>query len=812
MLKVASAKGNRSKQWNPTRTERLGIVTLAMAISGRGVSLQRHRPSKCRRFHISLMRSSSALVRRAQAATTAGPTQGSRGRLGFSQRYEDDEEDPTITTVLDFKNTEERLNKINTVTRTPVTLLTGFLGSGKTSLLKHILENQEGVRLGVVVNDVAAVNIDSQLVQRYQRTGGIEIAELSNGCVCCTASDDLVASVQEITNRAGSKPFHHIIIELSGVGEPEAIRRHWDIGVEVGMPATLMTEIKRTIAVVDSSLFGNDWLDSRKAIARNEDGAGHSGGYETVAQLMAVQIEKADVVLMNKTDLATEDELRTSEEVIQALNPEGSVMKATFGRVSPIEILPEIPRGLKYPEFGKGLNYRWAQNEEVVQIRVKVPADTKSKDISFNIGRVWVEIWVAGERVPRLQGKLAGRLKGIEEWIWELNGEGDDRHLAVFLEKTIPGMWEDLWEKPKEGEKQQEHEPLAAGEAESTTEAAESSMADVLRLGGIPGKAVTTVVCPANHNRFGIRSFVYKRRRPFNAKRLHALIEDWPLPSKNKESFSLYDLQPGPEIEAESGKVEVAMKPVLRSKGFCWIDSEPLKMNEWAHAGRTLTVLPKTWWWSVLEPDQLKFQVSYPGAKGEYESIRKDKWHSECGDRRQELVFIGGPDMDEKTILQLLDDCLLTDQEFQQFSEETEGISPPATYFGIEGLLRQMGEDPAKYGAAEAGEAKSLDESSIVDVIEEQATSTKEAQKEDVQEHDSIPRDTALAADSSPDTALDADSKDVVANEDGRAVALEAEAAESASSRPVALLAEEEEAEAAESACSRPVALLAEED
>eukprot|EP00930_Biecheleria_cincta_P055230 TRINITY_DN41574_c0_g1_i1.p1 TRINITY_DN41574_c0_g1~~TRINITY_DN41574_c0_g1_i1.p1 ORF type:complete len:790 (-),score=134.93 TRINITY_DN41574_c0_g1_i1:214-2583(-) len=758
----ALAKGHRPRQRNLTRAERFGFATLALAASAHGFSSQRHRLSKSRRFRISLVRLTSALARTAQATASLGPTEPSRRRLGFSQRYEDDEEDPTVTTVLDFTNTEERLDKVNSVSRTPVTLLSGFLGSGKTSLLKHILENQEGVRLGVVVNDVAAVNIDSQMVQRYQRSGGIEIAELSNGCVCCTASDDLVASVQELTNRAGSKMFHHIIIELSGVGEPEAIRRHWDIGVEVGMPATLMTEIKRTIAVVDSSLFGNDWLDSRKAIARNENGAEHSG-FETVAQLLAEQVEKADLVLMNKTDLATEDELKTTEEVIHALNPGGCVTKTTFGRVSPLEILPEIPKGIKYPDFGKGLNYRWAQNDQVVQLRVKVPAETKSKDISFNIGRTWVEIWVAGELVPRLQGKLAGRLKGIEEWIWELDGEGDDRHVAVFLEKTVPGMWEDLWEKPKEGETQQEHEPLAAS-AEATAEVAERSMADILRRGGSrPGLAPS-----AARNRFGIQTFVYQRRRPFNAQRLHALIEEWPLPNKNKESFSLQDLQPGPKIETDSETVEVAMKPVLRSKGFCWLDSEPLKMNEWAHAGRTLTVFPKTWWWSVLEPDQLNFQVSYPGAKNEYERVRKDKWHSEWGDRRQELVFIGGPDMDEKIITRLLDGCLLTDLELQRFSKETADISPPATYFGIEGLLRQMGEDPAKYAAGEAGEANRLDENSIVDVIEEQGT----------EGHESIPRDTAL----------EAESTETVADEAGRAVALEAETA----TRPVALLAEED--------------------
>lgn len=625
-------------------------------------------------------------------------TRAAEGRLGWSQRMADEEELETpMTTVLDFSNTEERVERIKDITRIPVTLLTGFLGAGKTSLLKHILENQEGVRLGVVVNDVAAVNIDAQLIQKYERGGAIEIAELSNGCVCCTASDDLVATVQELVNRMGSRPFHHVVIELSGVGEPEAIRRHWDIGVEVGMPATLLTEIKRTVAVVDASLFGNDWLDSREATARNEQGARHQG-LETVGQLLAEQVEKADVVLVNKTDLATAEELSCTERVVQGLNPTGEIIRATFGNVSPIEILPEIPYAIKYPEFGKGLNYRWAQNEAVVQLRVKVPPKTKAKDISFNIGRTWVEIWVKGERVPRLQGKLFGRLRCLDEWLWELDGAGDDRHVAVFLDKSREEMWEDLWEKPAAGEETPIHEPAAMEAA-----VADGHEHEHARDHGHDhdhdhdhAERGTTA-----KQRFGIHTFTYKQNRPFSSERLQALIDAWPLPKENKTRFTLQDLNL-PQ-DAENGSVETVMKPVLRSKGFCWVDSDPLKMHEWAHAGRTLSLLPVDWWWSVLKEDQLRFQVCYPGAKKRYERIREDKWDDEWGDRRQELVFIGGPEMVEEEVTALLNACLLSDEELADYRERTAMITPPDTYFGVEGLLRQMGEDPAKFGRVSPG-------------------------------------------------------------------------------------------------------------
>ena len=109
------------------------------------------------------------------------------------------------------------------------------------------------------------------------------------------------------------------------------------------------------------------------------------------------------------------------------------------------------------------------------------------------------------------------------------------------------------------------------------------------------------------------------------------------------------------------------MTEAYLSVTFCWVDSDPLKMHEWAQAGRTLSVLPKDWWWSALKEDQLKFQVSYPGAKREHDRIRNEKWDEECGDKRQELVFIGGPQMSEDEITLLLDECLVSDDELVEY-------------------------------------------------------------------------------------------------------------------------------------------------
>eukprot|EP00929_Paragymnodinium_shiwhaense_P087029 TRINITY_DN47354_c0_g1_i2.p1 TRINITY_DN47354_c0_g1~~TRINITY_DN47354_c0_g1_i2.p1 ORF type:complete len:737 (-),score=144.62 TRINITY_DN47354_c0_g1_i2:38-2248(-) len=688
---LTAAKLSPSPTASSCPTNAVSVGLAAAAIGYCAAERQRRRPVLRGRFSTV---SSLPPLQRASKKTAC------RAAVGYSQRTADDPDEEELmptTTVLDFgDSTKERLQNIGQFTRTPVTLLCGFLGAGKTSLLKHLLENQENVRLGVIVNDVAAINIDAQLVQKYERGGAIEMAELSNGCVCCTAQDDLVATVQDLVGKRADKPFHHIIIELSGVGEPEAIRSHWDIGVEVGMPACLMTEVKRTIAVVDASLFGRDWIDSRKASERNEEGAGHTTGYATVGLLLAEQVEKADLVIMNKVDLASADELETTEKVVKGLIPDGNVVKATFGRVSPIEILPEIPKALKYPEFGKGRNYRWAQNEREVQLRVKVPAETRSRDVSFKIGRTWIEVWIEGEVVPRLQGKLYGRLRNLEEWLWELDGSEDDRHVAVFLEKTEQVLWEDLWEKPKPGEAEPVHEPEDVA-TKAVSGSHDGHGHEHSHNGHGHGHEDHGRDDSHGHGhshdhgeehahsgstaetRFGIHTFTYLQRRPFSASRLNALLDSWPLPLESG-AFGLDDLslQQGGATSSQADPSTV-LKPVLRSKGFCWLDSEPLKMHEWAHAGRTIVVEPKTWWWSVLRDDQLQFQVSYPGAQNDYDRARKEKWDDDWGDRRQELVFIGGPDMSEEAIVPLLDACLLSDAEVEEYVRQTDGIAPPDT-------------------------------------------------------------------------------------------------------------------------------------
>jgi len=189
--------------------------------------------------------------------------------------------------------------------------------------------------------------------------------------------------------------------------------------------------------------------------------------------------------------------------------------------------------------------------------------------------------------------------------------------------------------------------------------------------------------------RFGIHSFAYQRRRPFSAQRLEKLLVAWPTP--RKDLFTLRDLEPsGADHNAEESSAST-LRPVLRSKGFCWLDSEPLKQHVLAHAGKTLALQAADWWWDALDKEQLKFKVTYPGVEAEYKQIRAEKWDRDVGDRRQELVFIGGPLMKEQDIVKILDECLLSDDELAAFQERVKALKVPNDDFHVNGLLKNLG-------------------------------------------------------------------------------------------------------------------------
>ena len=502
----------------------------------------------------------------------------------------------------------------------PVTLLGGFLGTGKTTLLKHILEtkhiqndNEKPFKCAVIVNDVAELNIDKTLIdQSALIQSDAQVIAMQNGCVCCTLKNDLVDQIKEM---AKSQTFDYMIIEASGISEPSEIAKlfhsceedHDHEAVHGGGKETeedglvTLSDVARLdtcVTVVDAG----DFFSKLDSIAK-------CSSTTTYAKLMAEQVEYSNVVLINKVDLVSEEQIEKVRDSVTLLNPKAKILTA---RHSSIDVKEVVGTNLYNAKDFEGILRPTVEFEESKCCKASMakgepPCCRRARTIDSGLSQVML----SSKKLPKTRHEARF---GISSFLYKARRPFHSSRLQYdFIEKYF------MFIEPEE----EDHD---CEEEEVMEESEEENSGDVNIKEDI--------------------EMVVGEDKEQNAS------------EEEEEVLSPEEMLKHQQEEAESrGKVRTKeFGSVLRGKGFLWIAHTHDYMITYGQAGNTVAMSLEGEW-NVLNGK------AWTGTdEVEKASLRKD-FVDLWGDRRQELVFIGHS-IKHEAIQKALDQCLLTDEEF----------------------------------------------------------------------------------------------------------------------------------------------------